>query len=45
VYGIKNNVPESVRLGEKMMSAIGETLPREMQVAVKAYMADNNKKY
>ena len=26
-FGIQNNIPESVRLGEKMMSSIGEKLP------------------
>jgi len=30
VFGIENNIPEAVRLGERMMSEIGDTLSRDL---------------
>jgi len=45
VFGLENNIPEAVRIGEKMMSAIGHTLPRDMAMAVKNYLIENNQKY
>ena len=45
MFGIENDIVESVRLGEKMMSENGYTLSLDMQKAVKNYLVDNSEKY
>lgn len=45
VFGLDHNIPEAVRLGEKMMSENGYTLSLDMQKAVKHYLVDNSEKY
>lgn len=45
VFGIENNIPEAVRLGEKMMSENGYVLSRDLQVAVKNYLLENQEEY
>jgi len=37
-FGIENNIPEAVRLGEHMMSTVGHKMPRDMAMAVKNYL-------
>ena len=45
VFGMQNNIPEAVRLGEHMLGENGESLSYEMAKAVKTYQLNNNMKY
>lgn len=45
MFGMENNIPEAVRLGEKVMSENGYTLSIELQKAVKNYLLENSAKY
>jgi hypothetical protein len=45
IFGIKNNIAEAVRLGEKMMSENNYTLSIEMQKALKEFLLNNAEKY
>jgi hypothetical protein len=36
-FGIQNNIPEAVHLGERLMSENGETMSYELAKAVKTY--------
>ena len=42
IFGIENNIPEAIRLGEHMLSSNGQEISREMQIAVKDYMLTNS---
>jgi len=44
-FGMEHNIPEAVRLGEKMLSQNQFTLPKEIAKAVKQYKLQNNAKY
>ncbi len=45
LFGMENNIPEAVRLGEKMMSENGYTLDREIQQPLKEYLLANSDRY
>ena len=45
VFGMQNNIPEAVRLGEHMLGENGESLSFEMAKAVKTYQTNHNLKY
>ena len=45
VFGIKNNIPEAVRLGEKMLNENGTALSPEMARAVKLWKLDHSQQY
>lgn len=45
MFGMKNKIPEAVRLGEKMMNENGESLSYEVAKAVKQYKLKNNQQY
>lgn len=45
IFGLENNIPEAVRLGEMMTSEIGESLSRELAMDVKNYLLENSEKY
>lgn len=45
VFGMQNNIPEAVRLGENMLGENNESLSFEMAKAVKSYQMNNNMKY
>lgn len=45
VFGMQNNIPEAVRLGEHMLGENGESLSYDMAKAVKSYQANHNVKY
>lgn len=45
IFGIKENVPEAVRLGEKMLGENNLSLPLDLVHAVKSYKLSNNQKY
>lgn len=45
MFGMKNNIPEAVRLGEKMLNENGTPLGFEVAKAVKQYKMNNNQKY
>ena len=45
IFGLENNIPEAVRLGEMMTSEIGETLSRDLAMDVKSYLLENSEKY
>lgn len=45
VFGMQNNIPEAVRLGEHMLGENNESLSYEMAKAVKSYQLNNNMKY
>lgn len=45
IFGIENNIPEAVRLGEKMMSDNGHVLSQDLQSVVKEYLLGNHDKY
>ena len=45
LFGMQNDIPEAVRLGEHMLGELGQTLPFEMAKAVKKYRLSNNMKY
>jgi len=45
VFGIENNIPEAVRLGEHMLGENGQSLSFEMAKAVKKYRLEHNAKY
>ena len=42
---MQNNIPEAVRLGEKMLAENGESLSAELAQAVKSYQLDHNQSY
>ena len=44
-FGISNNTPEAIRLGEHMLGEMGATLSFDMAKAVKNYKLENNPKY
>lgn len=44
-FGLENDIPEAVRLGEKAMAETGESLSFEMAKAVKEYVLKNNQRY
>lgn len=45
MFGMQNNIPEAVRLGEHMLGENGESLSFDMAKAVKTYQAKHNEKY
>lgn len=45
IFGLEKGSPEAIRLGERMLSEIGGTLSRDLQLAVKNYMLENTEKY
>lgn len=45
IFGIENNIPEAVRLGEHMLGENGQSLSFEMAKAVKKYRLQHNVKY
>ena len=45
IFGMQNNIPEAVRLGEKVLGESNQTLPFELAKAVKNYKLSNNAKY
>ena len=45
IFGMKQNIPEAVRLGEKMLGENNQTLPYELTIAVKNYKLSNNQRY
>jgi len=45
IFGMTNNIPEAVRLGEHMLGENGSTLSFEMAKAVKAWRLQNNAAY
>jgi hypothetical protein len=45
VFGMKNNIPEAVRLGEKMLSENNGFLSFEMAKAVKTYKLEHSQSY
>jgi len=44
-FGMEKNIPEAVRVGEKMMAENGATLSFEMAKAVKNYQMNHSKEY
>lgn len=44
-FGISNNTPEAIRLGEHMLGEMGATLSFDMAKVVKNYKLENNAKY
>lgn len=44
-FGMEKNVPEAVRVGEKMMAENGATLSFEMAKAVNNYQMNHSKEY
>lgn len=45
MFGVKNNIPEAVRLGEKMLNENGTALTPEVARAVKLWKMDHNQQY
>lgn len=45
MFGIKRNFPDAVRAGEKVMIETGETMPKEISMAVKNYMLKHSDSY
>lgn len=45
MFGMQNNIPEAVRLGEHMLGENGESLSFDMAKAVKSYQTNHNAKY
>ena len=44
-FGIKNNIPEAIRLGEIMMSENGATMSKQLNMAIKDYKMSYNVDY
>lgn len=44
-FGMKHNIPEAVRLGEKMVGDNGDSLPFELAKRVKQWMLTHNMQY
>ena len=45
IFGINKNIPEAVRIGEKMMAENGASLSFEMARAIKNYQLSHSKEY
>jgi len=45
LFGIKQNFPDAVRAGEKLMLETGEKMPREVAMSVKNYMLKHSDAY
>ena len=45
MFGLENNCPEAIRLGEHMMSENEQRLSPELAMAVKNYLLANNERY
>ena len=45
LFGMQNNIPEAIRLGEKMLEENEVALSTELALAVKKYRLNNSERY